>query len=119
MPTLLMPNGCAPMTVPPAKPPRSVQTSGVNGVGAKPPSQNWRKYSKSANTVRYLSQISRSNEPQRYSRSLAAIDGVRAAKLNRAGSLPITDAVEKERAGYCEPLNWFALAGGVGDIKPK
>src|SRR5207248_2576930 len=37
--------------------------SGVNGVGAKAASKNDRAYLKSANTVRYLSQRSRVNDP--------------------------------------------------------
>src|SRR5437588_5233942 len=105
-----MPNGCGPNTCgpdPPAPevvPPTSVQTSGTKGVGAKPPFQNWRKYSKSANTVRYLSQISRSNEPYRYSRSVSATDGVRSAKLKNLRSLGSHGAA---RLVYWVSVNWF------------
>src|SRR5437763_9652116 len=118
MPVLLIPNGCEPKVVntPFWKllPPRSVKTPGVNGVGAKPPSQNWRKYLKSANTVRYLSQISRSNERKRYSRSVAAIAGVRSAKVKNERSL---GSAAVNRLVYSESVNWFALECGVGVLR--
>src|SRR6266496_8477 len=55
--------------------------SGENGVAAWAPSKNERVYLKSANSTRYLSQISRVNEPYKLWRSPAGIDGVNAAKL--------------------------------------
>src|SRR6202011_5080356 len=83
-----------------AKPPASVHTSGKpKGVGARPPCQNWRKYLKSANTVKYLSQRSRSTDPYRYSRSVDATSGVRSAKLNNARS---DGAPAPNRLVYCE-----------------
>src|SRR5438309_2221922 len=62
MPTELIEDGCV----------ASVQTSGVKGAGARAPSQNVRAYLKSAKTVKYLLQISRVNDPYRYSRSTGA-----------------------------------------------
>src|SRR5207247_669232 len=111
-PAALIPNGCPDIGAP-AKLLASVQTSGTNGAGARPPSQNWRKYLKSANTVKYLSQISRSNEPYRYSRSVAATSGVRSAKLNNCCS-----AGRLVRAVYWVLVNWLAVACGVGVCAP-
>src|SRR6266404_2802368 len=88
--------------------------SGVNGVGARPPSQNWRKYLKSINTVRYLSQISRSTEPYKYSRSVAAMSGVKSAKLKRNRSLVIAEVGVRPADVYWVSVNWFAEACGVG-----
>src|SRR4029077_4212242 len=118
--------GLAPLIAAGEKPPVSLQISGVNGVGARPPSQNCRKYLKSANTVRYLSQRSRSNEPYRYSRSVGARSGVRSAKLNAARSkvIPVVPArftparVLALLGTNCVSVNALAEACGVGVSKP-
>src|SRR6266849_935419 len=96
-----MPNGCV----------ASDHISGENGVGAAPLSQNCRKYLKSAKTVKYLSQRSRSNAPYKYSRSVAATAGVRSAKLKNCRSLGIQGEARVVNSGS---LCWFANACGVG-----
>src|SRR5258708_40200627 len=55
--------------------------SGENPVAAPAKSKNERVYLKSANTVKYLSQISRVKEPYKLWRSAAGIDAVTAAEL--------------------------------------
>src|ERR1700736_6364259 len=114
MPTLLMPNGCDPTGLPfcTTVPLASVKTSGVNGVGAAPLSQNCRKYLKSAKMVKYLSQRSRSNEPYRYSRSVGATAGVRSAKLNAVRSAGKPFAAPA--IVYSGSVFWFGNACGVG-----
>src|SRR5712691_6500138 len=97
---------------------KSVQISGTNGDDAKPPSQNWRKYLKSAKTVKYLSQMSRSNAPYRYSRSVAETAGVRSAKLKNARSLPIAAVGPRPLLVYSGSVCWFGNACGVGVNRP-
>src|SRR6516165_918068 len=57
--------------------------SGVNGTAAREESKNDRATLKSVNTVRYLSQMSRVNEPQKICRSAGGSAGVNAAKLKK------------------------------------
>src|ERR1700730_18991946 len=94
----------------------SVKKSGTNGAGAAPVSQNCRKYLKSAKTVKYLSQRSRSNEPYRYSRSVGATAGVRSAKLNAVRSFGKPFAASD--AVYSGSVCAFGNACGVGVNRP-
>src|SRR6202035_5061397 len=87
----------------------STQRSGVNGEAASWPSQSCRKYLKSAYMVRYLSQRSRSNEPYKYSRSVAATLDAKSPKLNDLRSGGMMALVM-----YCVSWNWLDAECGVG-----
>src|SRR5215831_18769666 len=74
----LMPVGLKKLLVP-----GFLNGSGVKGTAARDESKNERAYLKSPNTVRYLSHISRVNEPYYTCRSPGGSAGVKAAKLKK------------------------------------
>src|ERR1700720_2537708 len=93
----------------------STQRSGVNGEAASWPSHKLRKYLKSAYMVRYLSQRSRSNEPYKYSRSVAATLEAKSPKLNNWRS----DGTGPPAADTnCVSWNWLDAECGVGVLSP-
>src|SRR5205823_13683273 len=70
-----------PVPLNPTVVPGILNGSGVNGTAAREESKNDRAILKSVNIVRYLSHISRVNEPQKFWRSAGGSAGVNAAKL--------------------------------------